>query len=382
MRRIRGGVHIAHGGHLSLFALCVAAMAVPPQGAVGQELEMLGEPIVRLTEGFTSITAVTELPGEKILFTDSREVAIVVVDLNTGDTRRIGRVGEGPGEFQSVFSILQMHDGTYWIRDARQRRFTSVSADGEILGTETVAPPMSSMSTPQGLDVAGHAYFDARVVTERGLVRESTVYRWSMTTGAVEPAMEIANYAPGQEGSGFVPMPTEDAWTVSPDGSLARIFAEDFHVEWTGGTAGDAVGAPTPFRRIDVGAAERDRWTALAYSRPGGQMSFQAGTDINDAAEVRGATERRGLDPRRFPDVVPPFQGGYVPSSPDGDIWVKVNVESDNTRTVFNVFDRSSTRVRRVQAAPRSRVVGFGAEVVFIVQSDDFDLEWLSAHRR
>jgi hypothetical protein len=42
---------------------------------------------------------VAELPGGRLLLTDSRENAMIIADTKTGPERRIGRFGDAPGEY-------------------------------------------------------------------------------------------------------------------------------------------------------------------------------------------------------------------------------------------------------------------------------------------
>ena len=52
-------------------------------------------------EPFTSISGLRELSDGRILISDRTEKRISFIDFGSGSTREIGRVGEGPGEYQN-----------------------------------------------------------------------------------------------------------------------------------------------------------------------------------------------------------------------------------------------------------------------------------------
>lgn len=360
---------------MAMVAVCVAGPAA------SQEVRPLGDPTGRAAEGFTSIFDVAELPDGRMLLTDNREHAVAIIDFGEGTVHRIGRRGEGPREFQTVFSIVRSTDG-YRVYDARNARFLRLSSQGEILESERfVRPPLTGLGPPRGPDRDGGVYFHLRTVGSNGLDRPAVIYRWDTETGQADSVGVVMQYAPGQEGRGIVPMPQEDAWSVLPDGSVLRLVARDYHAEWSGGAGGDAVGDPTPFPRLEVDGAQRDRWIAERMSRAGGS-TFSSSSSDPGARERRIRRYRSELDPDRFPDFVPPFSGGYKPAAPWGEVWLRLETASDQERTVFDVIGRGGELVRRVSVDGPARIVGFGPESVYLARIDEYDLEWLERYGR
>jgi hypothetical protein len=365
------------------FASCADASPEPRASGPGEALERgasivrpIGEPVARGVEGFTNIVDVAELDDGRVLLTDSRERSMALVDLAARTVERIGRIGQGPVEYMSVSTILPREDGSFAVYDARQHRLTLLSADGRISGTEGIAlPPFTGFSAPRGPDADGWVYVDARRVGPNGLERAAPLFRWNVRTGATDSLMLVMQYAEGQEGSGIVPMPKGDAWSFLLDGSVARIVGEDYHVEWSGGGRDPVVGSPVPHANTLVGPAERRRWVEMMLSRPAGRVSFSGDSEAVSSQEVDRRLEEFG--PRRFPEHLPAFSTGYAPASPQGHVWLRLDVESGPERTVLDVIDRDGRLVRRLGVRGRARVVGFGVDAVYLARKDSQDLEWL-----
>ena len=330
----------------------------------------LDAPNHRSSEGFTSVFDVAEMDDGRVLLTDNRDRLLFIVDFSAPSVTPLGRAGEGPKEYRSAFSILSQPDGRFFVYDTSLRRFLVVAADGSIQGTEPFnPPPLPGFSAPRGPDPEGYLYLSHRVVSTDGLAPDAILYRWHPEREDFQQIGTFANYAPGQQGRGFVPMPREDAWTVQPDGRVGKLVAEDYHWAWMDGR----VSAPVDFPRIRVGEKEREAWLDELYSRSSGSASSFRGGGSSSAP-------RRPVDPSRFPRYVPPFTGDFIPAAPWGDVWVKVEPLSDPSLTVFDVFDDEGHHLRRVSLEGDARVVGFGSSVVYIARKDHYDLEWLEAY--
>ncbi len=358
--------------------LVLATAAVGPAPGFGQDRRVVADADARAPEGLIHVFDVGELPDGRVVVTDSREPAILVWDPAAGTLERIGREGQGPREYLGAFSLVPTADGGFGVYDARQARLTIVSADGAVTGVESfVRPPTSGLAPPRGGGTDGRGLIALRSVDpDRGLRRASVVYRWNLATGEADSLGVVMTYARGQEGRGITPMPRGDAWTAGPDGSWARIVADDYHVEWTGGARGDVVGRPIPHEPRAPTDADRDAWVRQMLARSPASVSFggEGGGGVSDAAVRRYRTE---LDADRYPDRLPLFEPDFVPSSPRGEIWLQRLDLSDDTRTVFDVIDRMGRRTGQREVPGRARVVGFGAEAVYLVRIDDVDLEWL-----
>jgi hypothetical protein len=107
---------------------------------------------------------------------------------------------------------------------------------------------------------------------------------------------------------------------------------------------------------------------------------------------IGGAGGARGPAPRieppkeseiEWPETLPAFSGNdAVQMTPEGQVWVqRVKPASDKTPS-YDVFDGAGKLVGSVTLRPKSRVAGFGKGTVYVVRSDEDDLQYLERYRR
>lgn len=72
-------------------------------------------------------------PNENIYITDVQDMAIKVFDPNGKYKLTIGRLGQGPGEFQSVGHQSFLPDGRFLVMDSGQKRTSLFDSSGEFL---------------------------------------------------------------------------------------------------------------------------------------------------------------------------------------------------------------------------------------------------------
>ena len=82
-----------------------------------------------------------------------------------------------------------------------------------------------------------------------------------------------------------------------------------------------------------------------------------------------------------WPEVKPAFQRGGVRATADGELWVRRYVAHGEPE-LHDVFDSSGNRVRQVELPAGRRLLGFGNGVVYLVRTDEDDLQWIERYRR
>jgi hypothetical protein len=89
-----------------------------------------------LAKALSELDFPLEIRSQNILFLgcgvalfDSDAAQPVCIDPVTGATRRAGRKGEGPGEFQSVRNMVEAPGGGLWVADWRNQRLTLVTTE-------------------------------------------------------------------------------------------------------------------------------------------------------------------------------------------------------------------------------------------------------------
>lgn len=76
--------------------------------------------------------------GARLILIDSRTSEVWMIDLESGEPRRVGRIGEGPGEYRTPVFSGRLGD-SIWVADTQLRRITLFDEGG--LHLKTIPPP-------------------------------------------------------------------------------------------------------------------------------------------------------------------------------------------------------------------------------------------------
>lgn len=384
----------------SLFLGGMAALAFA-SSVQGQQKIAIGKPDAASKESFTQVTGVRELPSGKVLVVDRSDKVVQLVDLAAGTMMKVGREGEGPGEYGFPSTLLGLPNGQTLLYDMAGRRFLYISPEGktgDILEMPRPAAPTAGAGGPivsfglndiRGIDAQGRIYFAGSPFNASGGTADSVpILRWDR----VKPVFDTVGYitqpkasaqASGGGGSftvriggGKVWAPSE-AWDVAGDGRVARVVPSPYRVIWVG--SGKAVLGPVqPYTPIKVTEADKALFKEnQKKNRPtmitiGGGGGTRAGPPPNVQQQ----------EPE-FEETMPPFTGrSSVFASPDGEAWVlRTRSAGDNVPT-YDVFDRTGALVKKVMLNPSSRVVGFGKGTVYVARTDDDDLQYLERYKK
>ena len=63
-------------------------------------------------------------------------------------------------------------------------------------------------------------------------------------------------------------------------------------------------------------------------------------------------------------------------------MWIARTRSASEKTPVYDVFDRSGKLARKVTLNPDSRIIGFGTGTVYVVRTDQDDLQYLEKYRR
>ncbi len=139
-------------------------------------------------------------------------------------------------------------------------------------------------------------------------------------------------------------------------------------------------GSEVEYEPVEIERADKEEWVENQGN------GLRVGISI-DSGERRLSMGRGGdgggLDPDDFewPEVKPAFVADGVSVTPEGDAWVERHVPA-GTEKLFDVFGPDARLEARVRL-PRGRdVVGFGADRLYAVRTDDLGLQWLEVWRR
>lgn len=384
---------------LALAALCGSCSrdTVPPTARQPLAVLTLDQPDRMHPAVFTSVTDVHELPDGRVLVSDREEKNVVLLDFTAGTSTPVGRQGSGPGEYRFPGRFFPQPDGTTLLNDFFLHRFLVIDSGGRA-GDVMPFPDAGGIGIEGGSsDALGRIYFRARPFGDpegpgpsgrmQAYPDSLAIMRWDPGSGAVDtagwvsaPRIAVSNDAAGVGGVSLDPpvFTPGDVWEVAPDGTVARVVPDPYHIVWYGGDS-VAAGPGQPYTPIAVTEADRSAY----YEEEKGRRPIEVGVGDRGVTSIGEGRPVNQPGRRKFAETKPPFLfDADVLVTPDGEAWVpRTRLASDSIPT-YDVFDRAGRKVGEVKLRPSSRVVGFGNGTIHVARTDADGLEHLERFRR
>jgi hypothetical protein len=378
--------------------------------AVAQQKLALTKPDAAYPEPFTSIRGVRELANGKVLVSDVQDKVVQIVDLASGKAVKVGREGQGPEEYMLPMGVYAMPDGSALLQDMGNRRFLPILADGKI--GKPISPPTPPAPTGagagrgnfllgagllnvRGADARGNLYFQGMALPGDGAAVDSVpLMTWDRVSAKIDtvawlpvPASERPKVS--REGGretfmvrigGGGAWPKQTAWLPAPDGRIAVVSPEPYQVTWLNGKNRIA-GPLIPVSLPKVTEADKKDWIDRQSRQRPVVMTIGGGPGNNAGPPPRMPPQEAGEI--EWPETLPAFTGvDAVQMTPDGQVWVqRVKSAGDKTPS-YDVFDGTGKLVGAVTLRPKSRVAGFGKGTVYVIRTDEDDLQYLERYRR
>jgi hypothetical protein len=378
--------------------LTIAAVNVSP--VIQQPpVRTLGAPTATLAEPFIEVTGVRELRDGRVVVLDMRDQSIHLGNFETGSATPIGRQGDGPGEYRLPLLLHALSGDSTGVNDmARPQGLFIVTPDGRaggLLSTSGEPPGSARIITPHAVDRLGRYYLLNRpslspaAANPRATPPEATpIARVDPRTGAWDTIAHIngrVNRAHFRDAASPRPGPappfsTADQWTVAPDGRVAIVTVVPYRVTYIHPDGQTLVGPPLRVERLPLTAAHRAEWLE-AFRRPRPRITSGSGGQVS-----YGFGRVPFADPTDWPTHLPPFVLPNQPHdatarfAPDGTLWIRRTTPAGAPQT-YDLIDAMGRLAARLVLPARSRLVGFGASAVYLVQRDDDDLEYLQRYR-
>jgi hypothetical protein len=394
------------------------ALLVPALLAAQKPLA-LAKPDAEYGEPFTNIGGIRELKDGRVIVSDMRDKTLQLVDLK-GSATKIGREGSGPGEYNLPGRLVPLPGDSTALFDMGNQRYMMIHPDGKPgkdfrLEAKAAAPPpaadggrggrggpqmMMSLSPPRGFDAKGNIYYqgapfsmgaDGNLVSadsvaimrfDRALQKIDTVgyYNVPKSNAQVSGGRGNMNIRIG----GANPITPQDDWCVLPDGRVAVVRASNYHLDVYSNASRKVSGAPVPYERIAVNDAVKKmiederarnsrnavRMTIGNSSSGGTQRSTSVGGPVGDLPPLTD-----------WPDFMPAFRANAAAARPNGEIWVLRTRRPGDEIPTFDVFDASGKVIGRVALPKNHRLIGFGQGTVYLVRTDDDDLQYLQRYK-
>lgn len=359
----------------------------------------LTTPEATLPEALSSITGLRELTDGRVMIADGLGQALLVADLRTGRADTIGGVGGGPQEYRTPDAVFPLPGDSTLLVDLGNGRLTAIGPDfrfGETmpltLGQPGQGPGSMIILVPRGVDREGRLYMRASGGMGPGGPRDSTfVIRYDRRTQRIDSLARVGlpetkvNRSGGAGNQSVrvqpVPLSPQDGWAVAPDGRLALVRTEPYHVEWRDPSGRIVPGPAVDHRPLRLGNAEQQRWLAN-LGRDGLRVSVSVNNGQMQTSFARGGAPAGAPDPDQFewPDVMPAFNAGEVLVDASGNVWVGRYTRAEDPPQ-YDVFDGQGRLQARVTVPAGREVVGFGNGVVYVTYRDEYDLQYLERYR-
>ncbi len=340
-------------GTLLAFQLVIPASAQRPAS--------LAPANAKLAQEFSELSSVRELSDGRVLITDRIESKVVVADLTTGRVTAIGRVGDGPLEYRMALPLAAAAGNQSIMLGMPGTRWTLFDGD-KIVGTLAPdAPVIKAVPFPYGFDRDGHVLTTISARSPRGSAEDSAfLVRVVVSTGTSDTIGRLGSVAAASLPRGEQrPIYTVyDQAVLALDGWVAVLRGAPYRVDWRSPDDRWIVGHPISTPVVKMDARERQ---AFLDRR-------------SDAAKKRGAITD-------WPTTIPPVTAGWPPMvTMDGRLLVRRTPTADFPTPLYDVVNRQGIRERQILMPQNSRIVGFGAHSVYVVNADDSGIEHLTRH--
>jgi hypothetical protein len=394
---------------LSLTAAAASAQSVPTRQLTKADAEF--------ADPFTQISAIRELKNGRVLVVDPRDKVVQLVDMAAGSATKVGREGQGPGEYSLPMALVALPGDSSGIFDPLNQRYLLVDATGKAGGFLSTRAEDDddqrdanraggggggrtmfrmggvSMTPPRGTDRSGNIYVSGspfRMGPDGPAAMDSApLQRFNRAKKSYETIAHIKlpkNNAQISGGAGRAevrigganPFAARDEWAVAPDGRIAIVHADQYRVEWIAPNGQRTLGPVTQYNKTKL-SDKHKKWWADNQRRRGTAMMV---TNNNGRMSATTAPPPSTPDERNdWPEYLPPFMNGAATVAPNGDLWVLQTTGSEDVTPTYDVFDASGKLSARVQLPKKSRVVGFGNGTVYVTRSDEDDLQYLQRYR-
>lgn len=340
--------------------------SVTPGHTQGMPTIPLTRPTWVVMQPFTDVTAMRELRGGGILVADLSDQSVFIATGSGQSLQRLGRVGSGPNEYSTPTRLIPLPGDSTLLLDRDARRFLIIDPNGRFVATKPFPPVVNSGGEfMRGADRLGRLYFTVGFLS-RSPSSPSTlaIYRWDRKSTKIDSVAAIMVPSPKPvertiPGMGkavvrlLMPFTPQDDWAVAPSGRIALVRALPYRVDWR-----ELDG------RITTGEAVR-----------------QASVPVTDAD--RKLREPQGPPFRlEYPATKPPFRRGMVVVDDRDHVYVRREGPAGASQATWDVFDPKGKYLVAMLLSVKKRIVAVTARFVYVVRTDENDLQWLEAYAR
>jgi hypothetical protein len=356
----------------------------------------------------TTTMGVRLLPGGKALVNDFSRKRLFMLD---STMKNITIVADASGGAPSPYwpqggAILPyIGDSTVFVDQASQT-FTVIDPHGRIV--RAMAPPRAqdvvrlmggaAVGPPHGFDpmgrlvyrtarggsIPGYRKLDSGVVKIDVRFDSSFIVRADLDARRVDTIAYLATpvqkiyqtgVGGGQVMGGSVtnPLPAYDEWALMPDGTIAIVRTQDYHIDWIAPDGAKSSSPKMPFDWRRVTDAEKQKMLDSARRvydmRKAAAPPPPRPRPPADGENVFSSSSSASTVPPLFlpvelsemPDYYPPIRPGSVKADRDGNLWIIPTTSVlAGDGLVYDVINREGKLVERVRIPAGRVIVAFG----------------------
>ena len=366
--------------------ICLIGATVASQFVLAQEGRRfdIGQPIGVVDVEFNRLTAIRELADGSLLVVDEGDQRVVRAAIGSARAKQIGRTGAGPGEYRSLWEMFALPADSSLVVDGYTGRFLLLKGDSIVhtVVESTLANRIAHLNL-RGVDASGHLLVVKRarlrtglppdqlgadsldvMLVDRRTARSDTVVRIA-TSAPVARAIRV----PGQNLSYILsgnPLTLTDQALLFADGWLAVAHAEPYRVDWRTPDGRWIRGRPMPIPRLPV--TEPEKCEALKrWKFPFPRCTLELAGD--------------------WPDYVPAFaqrsgsrQVGPLLADYSGRLVIERAPSAASPQNRYDVVRRDGSLAFFIELPPDQLVLGFGDRGVYVMRTDEDDLQHVSLH--
>ncbi len=320
---------------------------------------------------FSGVEGALRLPDGHVVVADAGSREIRFFDADGRFLSASGRRGDAPGEYREIIGLGYGPGDSIWIFDYGKRRFTVLTADGEVARTLTLDPTLANVAAVGRLEDGSFVVREfwsaggrGAAAIRLGLGRDPAAVARYARDGA---RMDTIGLFLGRE----VYIYTEDGRGVMSTPLFAHITSAAVHADdvFIGDQKKFEVGVYTAdgtLRRI-IRLADVD----LRVTRDDIERAIEQ--RLASVPEEQRVGMRAQLDAMDVPATRPAY--GCLLVDSQGALWVGDYAPYPEDPVIWRVFDTRGRFVTTVQMPERSRVFDVGADWILGVVRDDFDVE-------
>jgi hypothetical protein len=169
------------------------------------------------------------------------------------------------------------------------------------------------------------------------------------------------------------PFPVVDGGAILPDGGLAILRGQDYHIDWFGADGQRSTSPKIPFQWHRLSDSDK---VAIVDSVKGFNESHPRnfGVPGPDGQRVTVTAPAGVISADSLADYRPAFQGAPMLADADGNVWILPTPEipvSPNPGPVYDVVNHAGKLIDRVQLSPGFGIEGFSPGYVFMSIRED-----------